>query len=90
MGGMALSTASDVKGRCAVAPSGGLSCARDEEANVDRARTLETAANVAFVVGGVAAGAGVALVLLRPGGGERGVTARLVPGFGALSVEGAF
>lgn len=89
MGGVGLAKAADAKVGCDPLPSGGLLCSRGVEGRVNLARGLQTGANVAFVAGGVVAAAGVALVIVRPGG-ARAASARVVPGAGSLWLEGSF
>lgn len=87
-GALALSKASDIKSRCTEQPNGSLTCPYTEERNVGAAQTLSTVSVVSFVAGGVAAAAGIVLVIVRPGGGS--ASARLVPGPGSMMIEGRF
>jgi len=88
-GGLALRAASDGKVRCVMTTSGGLVCPSANEPAVNRARTMQTGANAAFIAGGIVAAVGVVLVIVRPGG-RSGATARLVPGVGSVMLEGGF
>ena len=62
-GAMSVAKVSDLRSRCQ-----GDHCAPADRTTADQARTLGTVSTAAFVVGGVAAAAGVLLIVLRPGG----------------------
>ncbi len=64
-GALSLSRVSDLEARC-----GGYRCTPAEEPDAHRAKTLGTISTAAFVVGGVAAAAGVVLLVIRPGGAQ--------------------
>lgn len=89
-GVMAKVAVDDIKSRCT--PDG--HCPRADQPKADRAQTLITVSTVGFVVGGLAAGAGVTLLVLRPGGGAqkapKDAAVRVVVGPGSAHVVGRF
>jgi hypothetical protein len=89
-GAMTLSKASDIKGNCT-----GDVCPLDQESDADSAKTLGNISTVMFVVGGVAVGAGVVL-LLTVGGDDSAQAKAPAPqlgakiGLGSVSLVGSF
>jgi tetratricopeptide (TPR) repeat protein len=64
-GALSLSRVSDLQARC-----GGYHCRPADEGDARSAKTLGNLSTAAFVVGGVAAAAGVVLLVIRPGGAQ--------------------
>ncbi|MRG97578.1 tetratricopeptide repeat protein [Polyangium spumosum] len=62
-GALSFSKVDDIRARCQ-----GNHCLAADRDNAEQARLLGNVSTVAFVVGGAAAAAGVALLVLRPGG----------------------
>jgi hypothetical protein len=89
-GGMAAAQVDDIKSRCTSAGH----CPRADQPKADRAQTLISVSTVGFVAGGLAAAAGVTLLVLRPGGGApeaaKDAAVRVVVGPGSAQVAGRF
>lgn len=88
---LSVSKVGDLEDRC---PE--MHCLPPDRSIGDSAKTLGTVSTVSFVLGGALIGAGVALAIVRPGGGppdtpnEHGPWVRTRLGLGAAAIEGAF
>ncbi len=91
-GGIAFAKANDIKEHC-----DGNICPAHQQSEVDSVADIAMASNISFIVAGVAATAGVVLLILRPGGdsstthnGSRGLALGAVLGPGSLKFVGRF
>lgn len=87
-GVIARSNADEVKAGCNAQGH----CLRSDESKAASAQTLATVSTVSFIVGGAAAAAGIALVIIRPGGSRSNSEARaaIAPTVGGLVLTGGF
>lgn len=84
-GGMTFGKVGDLESKCGDSKR----CPLDQESTYDSAHTLATVSTVGFVIGGVAAAAGVTLLILRPGGQQdQQVAVTAAPGW--ISLRGRF
>lgn len=84
-GGISMSRTGALKGRC---PDN--RCAPADQPDIDAARSMATASNVTFTLGGLAAAAGTVLLLWRPGGSAGAAQVRPWIGAGSAGVAGSF
>jgi hypothetical protein len=92
-GALAIGKINDISSRCGPADaSGQRHCLASDIPEGDAAQTLRSGSIVAFVLGGAAVAAGVTLLVLRPGGGDRAEPASVSFGVGpgSLLVRGSF
>lgn len=64
-------------------------CLAEDQAEIDRASTFQTVSTVSLIAGGVAAAAGVVLLVVRPGGAE-GPSVAIDAGPAYLGLRGRF
>lgn len=86
-GGMAMGKVDDIKSRCV-----DNHCPPSDQEQGEEAETLAAVSTAGFVIGGVAAAAGIVLILWRPGGSSEpaDASAQLRVGPGSVLLSGVF